>query len=683
MDEVILKLLGLLQQLTDERGVPASENLINSNIIASDNSPLSNKDKPSATLSSRERKRLEDGATIFSKVFFDYKKRIDAESAGKTLISNIADKQKAAQNPPVKTAPKAGGGLGWMATVGLLALASLAALVYGLMTDGPLKGLMKILGGLGIKSTIKLIASKVGSLIKFAKDIIKKPLNIISNIGKAIFGDSFKLLIEGVQDFFKGFGKGVGGTLSKLIPSGLKGGGGVIGKLLGGIVKFLKPALKVFKRIPVLGTLISVGFAISRFKSGDTIGGIIDVLSGLAGLIDIAVPGLGTTLSIGLDMLNAFLDIKAGGANAGAQQAKGDILMGMAKKLGGWMWNNADYIPLLGTFKRWGMSMDSFKSGKWGDGLKQLGYGIMELAGPVGGMMVNGIEMLLGWFNSKSTSGGELKENTSWLSSMKKWMIEKLQNLPYFLRKPLEWMGILPSSTNDNTVIDDAAKQSKDGAGGLISFISSLWEAITSPFKFLFDKIGEYTKKVLELVPDVAKKTAKAVVKTEQKVENTLSGWISDAIVGSTPPMGKQSSPKTGETPKTPTPATNTGGMVDMTPKTPTPATNTGGMVDMTPKTPTPATNTGGRISELSKTEFPSTKLLHNISRASFDQIKLLSALVNIGTSTLQELKRMSGNNSGGGGTQVIQSPTPTEKTQKISVDNMRGGYASSVYALS
>ena len=57
-------------------------------------------------------------------------------------------------------------------------------------------------------------------------------------------------------------------------------------------------------------TLISWGFAVSRFKSGQLGRGLIDLASGIATLF----PGLGTGLSIGLDVLNAFLDVKAGNA---------------------------------------------------------------------------------------------------------------------------------------------------------------------------------------------------------------------------------------------------------------------------------------------------------------------------------------------------------------------------------
>ena len=145
IDNVILELLGILQQLTEDRGVPAGDKLIDKNILPSDNSPLSSK-QPPATLTPREKKRLTDSATIFTKVFFDYKKKVDSEGAGKTLISSISDKQKKSESPTKEKKSGLGmwGMLSKMVGLGeiLLGLAGLAALVFGIYTDGPLKGIM-------------------------------------------------------------------------------------------------------------------------------------------------------------------------------------------------------------------------------------------------------------------------------------------------------------------------------------------------------------------------------------------------------------------------------------------------------------------------------------------------------------------------------------------------------------
>jgi len=186
-----------------------------------------------------------------------------------------------------------GGGLGKLTAAALLVLGGVAALVTGLMSDGPLKGFLKILAKGGIIGGIKLFKSMVSkSLGKFT-----------AGFAKILPKDLFKNVITKAKGFLGNIGKFLLAPFKKLAgKGGAKALFGTIGKLF---MKFLKPVLK---RIPGIGSLISWGFAISRFKSGDLVGGLIDVASGIATLF----PGIGTGISIGLDVLNAFLDVKKG-----------------------------------------------------------------------------------------------------------------------------------------------------------------------------------------------------------------------------------------------------------------------------------------------------------------------------------------------------------------------------------
>tara|TARA_R110002124_G_scaffold164245_3_gene331621 strand:+ start:550 stop:2151 length:1602 start_codon:yes stop_codon:yes gene_type:complete len=175
----------------------------------------------------------------------------------------------------------------------LLVLGGLSALVTGLMTDGPLKGLFNILSKGGIIGGVKLFANLAGKQMgKFTETFAKiLPKNLFGNI------------IESAKSFLGGIGKFLLAPFKKLGGKGAaKGVFGVISKL------FAKTLQPVLKRIPGIGSLISWGFAVSRFKSGQLGRGLIDLASGIATLF----PGLGTGLSIGLDVLNAFLDVKAG-----------------------------------------------------------------------------------------------------------------------------------------------------------------------------------------------------------------------------------------------------------------------------------------------------------------------------------------------------------------------------------
>ena len=188
------------------------------------------------------------------------------------------------------------GGMGFIKKLigpALLILGGLAALVTGIMSDGPLKGLFNILSKGGIIGGVKLFQKMAGKqLAKFTGQFAKiMPKNLFKNV------------IETAKGFLGNIGKFLLAPFKKLAgKGGAKALFGTIGKLF---TKFLKPVLK---RIPGIGSLISWGFAISRFKQGDLIGGLIDVASGIATLF----PGIGTGISIGLDVLNAFIDVKKG-----------------------------------------------------------------------------------------------------------------------------------------------------------------------------------------------------------------------------------------------------------------------------------------------------------------------------------------------------------------------------------
>ena len=184
-------------------------------------------------------------------------------------------------------------GLGKLTAAALLVLGGVAALVTGLMSDGPLKGFLKILAKGGIIGGIKLFASTAGKSLK----------NFGKQFAKILPKNLFKNVIQSAKGFLSKIGKFLLAPFAKIAGKG--GAKALFGTIFKLFMKFLKPVLK---RIPGIGSLISWGFAISRFKSGDLVGGLIDVASGIATLF----PGIGTGISIGLDVLNAFLDVKKG-----------------------------------------------------------------------------------------------------------------------------------------------------------------------------------------------------------------------------------------------------------------------------------------------------------------------------------------------------------------------------------
>jgi hypothetical protein len=114
--------------------------------------------------------------------------------------------------------------------------------------------------------------------------------------GKSLLGA--KNIPGGVVQGLKGpFGK----NAARLAKVGMKRGGqwGV------------KAAAMAAKRIPVLGSLASLGFAIYDAFEGDWTGAGLNLLSGAANLANIVAPGVGSAVSMGIDAGNAAREMGA------------------------------------------------------------------------------------------------------------------------------------------------------------------------------------------------------------------------------------------------------------------------------------------------------------------------------------------------------------------------------------
>lgn len=116
------------------------------------------------------------------------------------------------------------------------------------------------------------------------------------------------------------FGGIVSGLASLATGAGAAASLGKIGKMMGkgsGLFKnlapiaskILKPLKPVFRRLPLIGTVMSFYDAYKKFKKGDpasVLSGILNLGAGVA----YAVPGMGTAIGIGVDILNWMLTSK-------------------------------------------------------------------------------------------------------------------------------------------------------------------------------------------------------------------------------------------------------------------------------------------------------------------------------------------------------------------------------------
>ena len=103
-----------------------------------------------------------------------------------------------------------------------------------------------------------------------------------------------------------------GGALAGITKVfGLGAGGGVAGGLLAKLLpKIFLVGKAVFKRIPIIGSLFSFYEAYKHFQKGgidSIIFGLLDVVAGIAYM----VPGIGTAIGLGVDVLSYFLQNKA------------------------------------------------------------------------------------------------------------------------------------------------------------------------------------------------------------------------------------------------------------------------------------------------------------------------------------------------------------------------------------
>jgi hypothetical protein len=279
-----------------------------------------------------------------------------------------------------------GGGLLKGILAALATLGGVLAIFYGLQTEGPFKGLAKLVGR-GLLSAGKFTKVVNGLITGMIDSLVKLPLKLVKTFGKGL-----KLV----------FGKQASGAFGRMVGTG-------IAKLTGLVPKFLATALRFLKGAPFVGALISIGFAVSRFMKGDIIGGGIDVLSGIASLF----PGPGTFISYALDALNAFLDYKAGGIGE-KSKGKGAVIMDWVKNLGSWLAEKMEQWPIIGPLIR---SFKEFSKGNFLNGLKQLVY-IVPLFETIGAML-----------GDKET-GTVAQGMGNWIKNLGKWMQEKLRDIP-------------------------------------------------------------------------------------------------------------------------------------------------------------------------------------------------------------------------------------------------------------
>ena len=217
--------------------------------------------------------------------------------------------------------------------------------------------------------------------------------------------------------------------------------GGTGGTALMTIMKAMKPFFKmgVLKRIPVIGSLISFYEAYQSFKGGGFVGvvdGLMAIVSGVATL----VPGLGTALGLGIDVIRMMLFKKT---ESGKMESRGGGGSAVAKILmNAFFWLAKSPILrkmyLLGSLINFYDAYQGFKSGSIAgisDGLLALVSGVAGLFPVVGTGISIGIDVLRAFMFSKKEdpkTGKTVIEPRSWFNKLTTFISESFPIKNFF-----------------------------------------------------------------------------------------------------------------------------------------------------------------------------------------------------------------------------------------------------------
>ena len=186
-------------------------------------------------------------------------------------------------------------------------------------------------------------------------------------------------------------------------------------KALSFFAKFGKP---FFKRLPLIGSILSFGSAWDRFQQDNIVGGILDVVSGIVGL----VPGIGTVASIGLDILNSFLDSKDEATGKPKSVAVGNFFKGI--------WEKFKKTGMFKAFSALGEGLSKLVSGNLKEGMKDL-----SKLPYIGGMFAS----ISSWLGEEDTANEQpASESGSRKKQLSESSKEIIKNLPTEYKKEEE-----------------------------------------------------------------------------------------------------------------------------------------------------------------------------------------------------------------------------------------------------
>ncbi len=177
-------------------------------------------------------------------------------------------------------------------------------------------------------------------------------------IGAALteMSDNLKATIDDIVQDIVDFGDAAGDGLVKLPVMAAK------------LAKFIP--LKTLKLLPLVGSILSFGFAYQHFQKNEIISGIWELTSGIANLF----PGVGTAISIGMDMVKFLYEANAPVNEEGDPIDFGTFIKGKAIEYGSIILDKIKEgkVPMLSGVWKLGEAIGYFIGGDFKSGFKAL-----------------------------------------------------------------------------------------------------------------------------------------------------------------------------------------------------------------------------------------------------------------------------------------------------------------------
>lgn len=468
--------------------------------------------KVAPTFTSQLAKGYEDiGAAIFkggTKIFFEYWDKIKKQEEYKKV-----DKSPAKQinpiinvNLPKEKVPKL------PPTGSLSNLALLALLLLGLAgRTGPLGQIVESIAYLP-EDLKGLVGTK---WVKSIIEKIKEPLK------------AFKNGLKAIPKFFESFGK-LGNFIGKTIGRLSKITGNIFSLLgktgIGIITKTVGPFLK---KLPLIGTVMSLYQAYLRYNEGNYSQAIMELF---AGILPFFGP-VGAGVAIGINVLQMLWDGNVGGSGVAKAALKGGATLARnfismfpktLVKLLKPVSTALRRIPIFGGLIGLGFAINDFKNGNNLSGALNLVSGIatfLDLLIPgLGTGIAIGIDAINYWVNN-TESGKNFTNNTSdWLGKAWTWM----KDLSKYI-----WDGILAGYKWLEDILGKAWQ-------GIKSFFNDIINWYKDAFKIIGKKLDDTWNFILGSVKKSISNTIDTVKSGFDRITetfNTVKGFVNDKII--------------------------------------------------------------------------------------------------------------------------------------------------------